>query len=415
MMLSKSLRGAWLPLSFPLLLAACGEPASTPTESLQAVLDDTAIEHALKHADPKYVCPMHSQIVRDEPGSCPICGMDLVAKQIDGGAGDGHPEVTVSAAVQQSLGVRTAPVERRTLWRFIQTVGSIQFDETLVAHIHPRAEGWMEKLAVRSVGEQVTQGQTLGELYAPEILSAQVDFLIALKQGGDKRGVKARKARNLLRLLDVPEQVISDIQRSGDTRNTVPIVAPISGVVTTMAARDGMFINPGTRVYSIADLSRVWVQVNVFEHQIAWLALGQSAEMRVPAFPGRKWEGKVDYIYPELEAKTRTLRVRLVFDNPEGLLKPNMFADVDIFAGPRSAVLSVPEAAVIITGEREAIVKALPEGRFKPTDVVTGLHQGGWVEIIGGVDEGDQVVVSGQFLIDSESSLQASFNRIGGE
>ena len=400
-----------------LMLAACGDPGPTPvaTESLDAVLDDTAVEHALKHADTRYVCPMHPQIIRDQEGTCPICGMDLVAKQIKSGS-DPHPEVTVNPGVQQNLGVRIAKVETRTLWRYIHTVGSIQFDETLLAHIHPRAEGWLEKLAVRSVGEKVKKGQTLGHLYSPDILSAQVDFLIALKQSSTRgSNIKVEKARNLLRLLDVPERVIRSIEKRGETRNTVPIISPINGVVTNMLVREGMFISPGTRAYSIADISRVWVQVDVFEHQIAWLEAGQTAEMKVPAYPGKLWQGKVDYIYPELEAMTRTLKVRLVFDNPDGLLKPNMFADVEVFGGPRRGVLAVPEEAVIETGERQAVVRALGEGRFKPTDVVTGHRQGGWVEIINGLEEGDEVVTSGQFLIDSESSLQASFNRIGGE
>lgn len=403
-------------LSALLLLGACGDPSSAPSESLEDVLDDTAVEHALKHADPKYVCPMHSQIVRDEPGSCPICGMDLVAKQIEN-TGDDHPKVTVDPIVQQSLGVRTATVGRETLWRYIKTVGTVQFDETRLAHVHPRAEGWMEKLYVRSVGEPVRRGQKLGDLYAPDVLSAQVDFLVALKQAGAGRNSAERvdKARNLLRLLDVPEPVIQSIQQHRETRNTVPLLAPLSGVVTKMGAREGMFVNPGTEIYSIADLSTVWVQVDVFEHQIAWIAAGQAAQMKVPAYPGRVWEGKVDYVYPQLEAMTRTLRVRLVFDNPDGNLKPNMFADVEVFGGPRRGVLAVPEAAVIETGERTAVVESLGDGRFKPADVVTGQRQGGWVEIINGVEEGDQVVVSGQFLIDSESSLQASFRRLGGE
>jgi Cu(I)/Ag(I) efflux system membrane fusion protein len=372
------------------LLSGCGEP--TPSESIDGVMDDTAVEHALKHADSKYVCPMHSQIIRDEEGSCPICGMDLVKKD---------------------LGVRIAAVARRTMWRYIKTVGTIQFDETRLAHVHPRAEGWMEKLHVRSVGERVKRGQVLGDLYSPEVLSAQVDFLIALKQSSKSGStVRIDKARNLLRLLDVPESVISSIKDHGETRNTVPLLAPIDGVVTLMGAREGMYVKPGTQVYSIVDLSEVWVQVDVFEHQIAWLEVGQTAEMKVPAYPGKVWQGKVDYIYPELDAMSRTLRVRLVFPNTEGLLKPNMFADVEIFGGPRHGMLAIPNEALIETGEREAVVRSLGDGRFRPVDVVTGGRQGGYVEILKGLAEGDQVVISGQFLIDSESSLQASFNRI---
>ena len=416
---SSRLARVFLPLTAAVVismsLSACKDPQATSSESLSEVLDDTAMEHALKHMDEKYVCPMHPQIVRDEPGNCPICGMDLVAKRIDASAGK-RPEVAISPEVVQSMGVRTAKVERGTLWKYIRTVGRIDYDETRLAHVHPRAEGWLERLSVKAEGDEVARGQVLGYLYAPDILSAQVDFLIALRHG-ERRTSAARveKARNLLRLLDVPEAVIKSIEREGETRNTVPLVAPIEGVVTKLGVRQGMFVTPSTEIYTIADLSRVWVQVDVFEHQLAWLAVGLSAEMRVPAHPGRVWEGEVDYVYPELDPRTRTLRVRLRFANPEGLLKPNMFAEVIIYGGPRRDVLTIPREALIVTGERETVVRALGGGRFQPVDVVTGMKRGGQVEVLSGVDEGDEIVTSGQFLIDSESSLQASFARISGE
>lgn len=394
------------------LLAACGEDAPAPSESVAEAMNDSAMEHAAKHLDPKYVCPMHPQIVKDEPGSCPICGMDLVEKLMDPNAGK-HPEVAVSGEIVQSMGVRTARVERGTLWQYIRTLGRIEYDETRLAHVHPRAEGWIEGLSLRAEGEPVTEGQELAQLYAPEILSAQVDFLLALspRQRG-VAGVKVDKARNLLRLLDVPDEIIRDIGRSGETRNRVPVLAPINGVVTKMMARDGMYVDKGTEMFTIADLSQIWVMVDVFEHQIAWLKPGLAAEIQVPAHPGKKWEGKVDYLYPELDPKTRTLRVRLVFPNPDLLLKPNMFAEVVIYGGPREDVLKIPSEALIVTGERESVVLALGEGRFQPVDVVTGMQRGGEVEILSGLNEGDEIVVSGQFLIDSESSLQASFMRM---
>ncbi len=396
-------------------LSGCDTPEATSTETLSEILDDTAVEHAVKHLDPRYVCPMHPQIVRDEPGSCPICGMELVEKRMDPNAGR-RPVVTISGEIIQSMGVRTAKVERGTLWKYIRTVGRVDYDETRLAHVHPRAEGWLERLSVRAEGDEVKRGQVLGHLYAPAILSAQVDFLIALNHSGQRTSaMKVDKARNLLRLLDVPESVITRIEREGQTRNTVPILAPITGVVTKLGVREGMFVTPSTEIYTIADLSRAWVQVDVFEHQLAWLNEGLTAEMRVPAHPGRVWEGDVDYVYPELDPRTRTLRVRLSFPNPDGLLKPNMFAEVIIYAGPKRNVLKIPREALIVTGEREAVVKALGEGRFQPVDVVTGMNRGGEVEVLSGLDEGDEIVLSGQFLIDSESSLQASFMRMAGE
>ncbi len=392
-----------------LVLGGCDDGPPQPSESLADAASDSPLAHAAKHLDPKYVCPMHPQIVRDEPGSCPLCGMDLVAKRVDASAGK-RPTVEISNAVINSMGVRTETARARTLWKYIETVGRIEYDETRLAHVHSRAEGWMEQLSLRAEGEPVQRGQLIGRLYSPEILSAQIDFLIALGQPNAK--VKVEKARNRLRLLGVTEATINQIQKSRQSRNTVPVVANADGVVTALGAREGMYVTPSTEIATIADLSRIWVLVDVYEHQIDWLAEGLTAEIKVPAYPGRTWEGQVDYIYPELDPHARTLRARLAFDNPDGLLKANMFADVAIYGGPKREVLAIPNAAVIETGRRSSVVLALGEGRFQPVDVVTGMRSNGMVEILSGLNAGDRVVVSGQFLIDSESSLQASFLRM---
>jgi len=396
-----------------LLLAGCSEQLPEPSETLAEASDDSALEHAAKHLDPKYVCPMHPQIVRDEEGSCPICGMDLVARMIDPNQGK-HPKVEISNEVVQSMGVRTDYAKFDTLWKYIRTVGRVEYDETLTAHVHPRADGWMEKLNLRAEGEPVEKGQLLGSLYSPEILAAQVDFLIALDQRDTKTSKRRiEKARNRLRLLGVTEGTISRIQQRARTQNTIPLVAPASGVVTKLNAQEGMYVKPEMEIFTIVDPSRIWVMVDIFEHQIDWLAEGLTAEISVPAYPGRTWEGKVEYIYPDLDPKSRTLRVRLAFDNPNGMLKANMFADVVIYGGPKHNVLVIPQEALIETGERTSVVTALGEGRFQPVDVVTGMRRGGRVEILSGLQEGDEIVTSGQFLIDSESSLQASFSRMG--
>jgi Cu(I)/Ag(I) efflux system membrane fusion protein len=320
--------------------------------------------------------------------------------------------VAVSGEIIQSMGVRTAEVRRGTLWKHIRTVGRIDYDETRLAHVHPRASGWVERLTVRAEGEEVKRGQNLAKFYAPDILSAQVDFLVALKQYGTTRRDKVDKARNLLRLLDVPEDIINEIENKGETLNTVPLRAPIDGVLTRLGMRDGMYVVPSSEIATVADLSRVWVMVDVFEQQVDWLTPGLPAEIQVPARPGQNWEGELDYIYPELDPRTRTLKVRLSFPNPEEQLRPNMFAEVVIHGGPKHDVLYVPREALIVTGERETVVKSLGEGRFQPVDVVTGMRRSGQVEILSGLGEGDDIVISGQFLIDSESSLQASFLRM---
>ncbi|MBK1722933.1 efflux RND transporter periplasmic adaptor subunit [Thiocystis violacea] len=402
-------------------LTGCDKPTPQDGEiadsTLQTSARETALEHAAKHLDPTYVCPMHPNIVQDHPGTCPICGMDLVEKRITpkpaSPKADAHPEVALSGAIVQSLGVRTAKVGRGSLSREVRTVGRVAYDETRLAHVHPRAAGWIEGLSLRAEGEPVTKGQTLADVYAPDILSAQVDFLIALdrRETGAPR-VDPDKARNLLRLLDVPEAVIRDIEKTRDTRNTIPVLAPMDGIVTRMMAREGMYVTPSSEMFTIAALTDVWVMVDVFEHQLAWVAPGLPAEMQVPAYPGRTWKGKVDYLYPDLDPKTRTLRVRLVFPNPRRALKPNMFAEVVIAGRPKQDALKIPRDALIVTGERESVVKALGGGRFQPVDVVTGMEADGWIEVLSGLAAGDAIVVSGQFLIDSESSLQASFRRM---
>jgi len=380
---------------------------------MSEVLDDTPMEHAAKHLDPKYVCPMHPQIVRDEEGSCPICGMDLVPKMIDPNQGK-RPTVEIGSAVIQSMGIRTATVAKDTLWKYIRTVGRVAYDETRLAHVHPRAEGWLERLSLRAEGDPVKKGQKIGDLYSPDILAAQVDFLIALSQRtGKPNPERIEKARRRLALLGVPAATISRIQQRRKSQNTVPVVSPANGVVTLLGARQGMYVQPSMEIVTIADLSQVWVVVDIFEHQIDWLAEGLSAEITVPAYPSRTWEGKVQYLYPDLDPKSRTLRVRLAFDNPDGLLKANMFANVVIYGGPKREVLAIPSEALIETGERTAVVASLGDGRFQPVDVVVGMRRGDKVEILSGLKAGDQVVTSGQFLIDSESSLQASFSRMG--
>lgn len=431
--------------------------AENSSEQPARVLEDSAMEHALKHQDPTYICPMHAQIVRGEPGSCPICGMDLVEKKVSqkspknsagktilywvapmdpnyrrdepgqspmgmdlvpvygegGDAGEGkYPAVTINPGVMHNLGLRTAKAEIRDLQIEIRAPGHVDYDETRITHIHPRAEGWFEKLNVRAEGDLVKAGEILAEYYSPVILAAQVDFLVALKS--NQRG-KLNSARNGLRLLGVPEPTIEKIEKSRQTLNRVPILSPSAGVITHLGVREGMYAVPSLETFAIADLDQVWVKVDIYEHQIAALKKGLNAEIHVPAWPEQVWKGEIEYIYPELNAKSRTLSVRLKFPNTGHKLKPNMFAEVIIKAEPKPGIVTIPREALIITGERKAVVKALGDGRFQPVDVTIGITQAGMTEIISGIQAGDEVVTSAQFLIDSESALQASFLRLSSE
>jgi Cu(I)/Ag(I) efflux system membrane fusion protein len=395
-----------------LLLTACG---SSEPNNLIPVGEETALEHAKKHLDPKYVCPMHPQIIRDAPGNCPICGMDLVKKTIKPTV-DKYPTVTIRPEIIQRMGVRTTTVKQGTLWKYIKTVGYVTYNQDRLVHVHPRSSGWVEKLYVRKEGDPVKRDQPLLEMYSPEVLEAQQDFLISLRTGSQGTGINYRQyrdmIRNRLRLLDVPDSAIQQIERHNKSINNIPILAPQSGIVTSLNIRDGMYVTPSLEMFAIVDLSTVWVMVEVFEHQLDWVKIGLSAEIKVPALPGQQWEGEVDYVYPQLEPKTRTLPVRLRFDNPNLLLKPNMFAQVVIYGGPKRDILKISQQAVIVTGERHSVIVALGEGKFQPVDVKTGMRSQGEVEILSGLKLGDRIVLSGQFLIDSEANLQASFLRL---
>lgn len=355
-----------------------------------------------------WVAPMDPGYRRDEPGQSPM-GMELVPVYADE-AGTAASVVSIDPTVEQNLGVRTAPVERGKLWRRIETVGYVAFDERKLSHVHLRTEGWIEKLNVKSDGERVGKGDVLFELYSRELLNAQEEFLQAMR---GKNNYLKSASRERLYALGISEAQIKEVARTREAAQHVRILAKQDGIVHGLSAREGMFVKPMMEVMTLADLSSIWLLVDVFERQADWVATGQPAEVRLAYLPGRIWEGEVEFIYPTIDPKTRTLRARLRFDNADEALKPDMYADVRIFAGPKHDVLSIPREALIRTGESERVIVALGEGRFSAREVVGGMESGDRVEIIRGIQEGEQVVTSGQFLIDSEASLKASFSRMG--
>jgi Cu(I)/Ag(I) efflux system membrane fusion protein len=429
------------------------------SESLEEAQSDTLAEHVTKHADPNYVCPMHSQIVQNEEGSCPICGMDLVLKEPaptetsqekkilywvapmdanyrrdepgqspmgmdlvpvydEGQSGqqdDEFPAVTVNATTAQNMGIRIHKVARSTLDQTIHTIGRIQYNEDTLQHVHPRANGWVEKVRVKAEGDHVKQGQILLEYYAPDMVAAQQDYLLS-KKSSDRYSVAGSatllsSAKQRLALLDIPSWVIEKLDSSGEIRNRMPVASPQKGVITAMGIRDGMYVTPATEMYSIADLSTVWVLVDIFEHQMSWINTGNKAVITVEGLPGERWEGMVDYIYPELDKTTRTLRIRLKFDTPEQKLKPNMFSRVTVTTQNKET-LSVPAEAIIYYANKPRIIKRTNENTFQPVEVSLGIRSDGNVEVLKGLAVGDEIVASGQFMLDSESNLQASFRRL---
>jgi len=415
---------------------------------------ETAVEHSVKHLDSKYQCPMHPNIVKDKEGSCPICGMTLIpveqdkptAKKekkllywvapmdpnyrrdkpgkspmgmdlepvySDGDEGDNSdekgPVVKISAAVENNLGVRTANVESGKLWRKIDTVGYVGLDESKVSHIHLRVDGWIEKLAIDSVGDRVKKGQRLFDLYSPKLVNSMEEYLQALRSN-NQRLITA--SREKLVSLGVSQKQIDRLKKNRKVSQTISVYASQDGIVSMLMAREGMYVQPKNEIMTLADLSSVWVMAEVFESQSAWVELGQPADVELSFIPGRTWEGKVDYIYPSLDAKNRTLKVRLRFDNPGETLKPNMYANVTIFGGAKENVLSVPREALLRSGGSERLIIAKGNGRFAQRMVVAGMESGDFVEIKSGISAGEKVVTSAQFLIDSEASMKASLARM---
>ena len=379
-------------------------------------------EHARRHLDPTFVCPMHPQIIRSEVGNCLICGMVLVSREPEQD-GAGQPAVELSAAVQQHMGLRTTSVQRETLWKYIRTQGTVSYDEDRILHVHPRTDGWIENLYVRTDGVRVKRKDDLADYFSPLVLEAQLEYIDALEQqelsSFDASELqealasgRSRLTYDLLRYLKVPGMWAMGIEKALEPREIVPIRAPQGGIVTAVRAREGAYVTPADAIFTIVDLSEIWVMVDIFEHQIDWVRPGLSAEISTPAYPGHTWEGRVDFIYPEVHSRARTLRARLEFANKDEMLKPNMFVEVVIYGGPRKDILTVPREALILTGEREAVVKVLEDGQFQPVEVTTGMWQSGQVEILDGLEEGDEIVVAGQFLIDSESNLRASLRRL---
>ncbi len=383
-----------------LFLASLGLSAGLPLSTALSAGDDEA---EILY----WVAPMNPSYRSDKPGKSPM-GMDLVPVYA-GAEGADADIVSINPAVVQNLGVRTAQAERGKLWRRIDTVGYVAFDERRLSHVHLRTDGWIEKLYVKSDGERVRKGEVLFELYSREVVNAQEEYIQALR---GKNDYLKRASRERLESLGMSKDQISEVSKRRRAFQRIRILASQDGIVDGLNVREGMYVKPATEVMTLADLSSIWLLVDVFERQSEWVAVGQPADVRLNYLPGKAWEGKVEFVYPTIDPKTRTLQVRLRFDNPDEALKPDMYANVHIYAGPKEGVLSIPREALINTGEEQRVVLALGDGQFRAVNVVAGMESGDRVEILKGLNDGDTVVTSGQFLLDSEASLRASFTRM---
>ena len=364
-----------------------------------------------------YRNPMNPEITSPVPAQDQM-GMDYIPVYADDGQ-DSAPAGTVriDPVTVQNIGVRTALAERRSMSHVIQTVGRIGYNEKRIYELHPKTDGWVEQLFIDTTGAAVKQNTILLSFYSPQLVSTQQEYVLALKNlevlqasGFEdvRRGAEELVATTLerLRLLDVPEHQIRNLTETLEVKKNLHIHSPAKGIVTSIGARQGQYITPQTKLYTIADLSKVWVYIDIYEDELPWVAVGDKATIDVAALPGQRFEGVLNYIYPYAESKTRTIKVRMVFDNPGGLLKPNMFANVVIETSALPDAIVIPSEAIVRSGAREQVFVQRAPGKFEPRDVTIGVSSEGWTEVKSGIEAGDKIVISAQFLIDSESKLR---------
>jgi len=355
--------------------------------------------------------PMVPQQKFDKPGKSPYMDMQLVPVYSGGEGDDGT--VRISPRVQQNLGVRTAEVTLGTLTKVVEAVGSVAYNERDVAVVQARSNGFVEKLYVRAPLDPVRKGQPLAELYVPDWVAAQEEYLSARRLAGTRMESLIEGARQRMRLAGMSEEQIRHVESTGKVQARLITFAPIDGIVAELSAREGMTVMSGAPLYRINGLRTVWVNAEVRENEAAEVKVGNAVEARAAALPGKVFKGKVSAILPEVNAATRTLKARVELGNPDGDLKPGMFTIVNFTPAVRKEVLVVPSEAVIQTGRRSVVVVAQADGKFAPVEVQTGMEANGQTEIKKGLEAGQKVVVSGQFLIDSEASLRASEARMG--
>ena len=347
----------------------------------------------------------------DKPGKSPFMDMQLVPVYADEAGDTGA--IGISPRIQQNLGIRTAEVKEGSLAATVEAVGSVAWNERDVAVVQARSNGYVERLYVRAPLDRVRKGQPLAELYVPDWVAAQEDYLTARRMQGAGIDGLADAARQRMRLVGMTAQQIHLIETTGKIHPRVTVTAPVSGVVAELGAREGMTVMAGAPLYRINGLSTVWVNAEIPESNAAQVRPGSAVQARTPAWPGMTFQGKVAALLPEINAATRTLKARIELINPSGQLVPGMFATVNLMPAPRKSVLLVPSDAVIQTGRRSVVFIVVGDGKFAPVEVETGVEANGQTEIRKGLEAGQNVVVSGQFLVDSEASLKGAIARMG--
>jgi RND family efflux transporter MFP subunit len=410
-----------------------GQQSNLPDEIFLGVDQTFAAESSLKAGmiDPKtgkkikyWAAPMDPKYIRNEPGKSPM-GMDLVpVYEEEGDEKMPASTIRIDPGTVQNMGVRTKPVVRKKLTKTIRAFGNITYDETRIYTVNTKFSGWIEKLYVNFEGEKVRKGQPLFEIYSPELVSAQEEYLLALEQNAGlsssayesiREGAKSllEASRTRLQYWDLSDTQIKKIEKLGRPKKTLTVHSPANGVVIEKDAFQGHFVKAGAHQYVIADLSNVWVDVDIYEYELPWVKKGMAADMELPYVPGKRFNGKVLYIYPYLSAKTRTARLRLKFPNPDYRLKPDMYATIYLNSAISSNSLVIPQEAVIDSGVRKIVFISLGKGKFQPREVKIGVEgNDNEFQVLEGLEEGEKVVVSAQFMLDSESRLREAIDKM---
>jgi len=367
-----------------------------------------------------YRNPMNPSVTSVVPAKDAM-GMDYVPVYADdeGSAGS----VKIDAVTMQNMGVRTATAKKTLLSHVVRAVGRVSYDEERIVRLHPKTEGWIETLRADKTGQRVKKNDDLLSIYSPQLVASQQEYVLALNNlkvlekspiEDIRRGAEelAKSSLERLKLLDVPAHQLHELTTSHIIKKSLHTHTPADGIVINIGAREGQFVTPETELYMIADLSKAWVYADIYEYELPWVKEGDPVEMQLAGVPGRIFNGHLAFIYPYAEAKTRTIKVRLVFDNAELLLKPDMFAEVTIQAKTQQDALVIPAEAIVRSGDGSQVFIARGEGKFEPRKVRTGLASNDYIAILDGLEEGEQVVTSAQFLIDSESNLREATSKM---
>ena len=371
-----------------------------------------------------YRNPMNPTVTSPVPAKDNM-GMDYVPVYADANPSSADPAGTVKIdpVTEQNMGVRTAVAKQTLLSHVVHAVGRIAYDEERIVRLHPKTEGWIEMLRVDKTGQRVKQNEDLLSIYSPQLVASQQEYVLALNNlkvlekspiEDIRRGAEdlVNSSRERLKLLDMPAHQLHDLTDTLHIKKSLHIHTPASGIVINIGAREGQYVTPETELYMIADLSKVWAYADIYEYELPWVKEGDSVEMRLAGVPGRTFKGKLAFIYPYAEAKTRTIKVRLTFDNSELLLKPDMFAEITIHASKQLDAVVIPAEAVIRSGAQTQVFVVRGAGKFEPRLVTTGLASKGDIAIVEGLHAGEEVVTSAQFLIDSESRLHEAIAKM---